>query len=306
MKKAVLFFSFFLLAVVIAACGEVPTSAPGRQVQEATPAPWPAEAQALLDQAIADLLQRTGLTSSSDAVEVLSVEAVEWPNSCLGCPAEGESCMDVITPGYKIRLQVDGQTYEYHAGADRVVLCQSDMDRAAAADWGEAQPLVEQVLADLSRRASVGTDELTVLSVEAVDWPDACLGCPAVGGGCATVITPGYRILVEYGGRTYDYHTDQERVILCQEDSMGGLPEAQPLVERVVRDLAERLQISTDEITVVQVEEKMWRDSSLGCPQPGQMYLQVITPGYLIVLEAQGQQYSYHTGTEANFILCTP
>ena len=40
-----------------------------------------------------------------------------------------------------------------------------------------------------------------------------------------------------------------------------------------------------------------WSDASLGRPQPGMMYAQVITPGYLVVLEADGQQYTYHTDT---------
>jgi hypothetical protein len=42
------------------------------------------------------------------------------------------------------------------------------------------------------------------------------------------------------------------------------------------------------------MEEKDWPDSSLGCPQPGMAYLQVITPGYLIVLRALGNDYMYH------------
>jgi hypothetical protein len=52
------------------------------------------------------------------------------------------------------------------------------------------------------------------------------------------------------------------------------------------------------------MEEQQWSDTSLGCPQEGFMYAQVITPGYLIVLEAQGQTYEYHTDTQANVVLC--
>ena len=36
-------------------------------------------------------------------------------------------------------------------------------------------------------------------------------------------------------------------------------------------------------------------DGSLGCPQPGMNYVMMITPGYLIMLEANGQAYEYHT-----------
>jgi hypothetical protein len=48
------------------------------------------------------------------------------------------------------------------------------------------------------------------------------------------------------------------------------------------------------EITLLSAEAVQWRDSSLGCPQPGMNYLMVITPGYLIKLEAGGAIYEYH------------
>ncbi len=48
-----------------------------------------------------------------DAVTI--VEAVEtlWPNACLGFPAEGEICADVLTPGFAVTLEADGQRYSY-------------------------------------------------------------------------------------------------------------------------------------------------------------------------------------------------
>jgi hypothetical protein len=63
-----------------------------------------------------------------------------------------------------------------------------------------------------------------------------------------------------------------------------------------VADLAEQLGIASDAITVRSVEAVEWNDASLGCAKPGQMYAQVIPPGYRIVLEANGQSYEYHTG----------
>ena len=62
------------------------------------------------------------------------------------------------------------------------------------------QILSQQMGADL---AAVG-----VLSVEPVNWRDACLGVAKAGMMCAQVITPGYRITLELDGRQYIYHTD--------------------------------------------------------------------------------------------------
>jgi hypothetical protein len=68
------------------------------------------------------------------------------------------------------------------------------------------------------------------------------------------------------------------------------------LVNDAKADLATRAQVSPDAIVVKSAQAVEWRDSSLGCPIPGQMYLQVITPGYLIVLEAAGKEWNYHAG----------
>jgi hypothetical protein len=77
-----------------------------------------------------------------------------------------------------------------------------------------------------------------------------------------------------------------------------------PLVTTVSQDLASRLDIDIGEITLVETEAIDWRDSSLGCPEPGQMYLMVITPGYRIVLEANDKPYEYHTDNQDNFVYC--
>jgi len=80
--------------------------------------------------------------------------------------------------------------------------------------------------------------------------------------------------------------------------------EARRAVELAKADLARRLEISVSEILVISVEAVDWPDTSLGCPEPGMMYAQVITPGYLIVLEAAGQTYEYHTDRSDQVVLC--
>lgn len=42
-------------------------------------------------------------------------EAVDWPDSSLGCPREGESYAEVVTPGYRIVLEHEGTRYEFHS-----------------------------------------------------------------------------------------------------------------------------------------------------------------------------------------------
>lgn len=85
--------------------------------------------------------------------------------------------------------------------------------------------------------------------------------------------------------------------------SQADIPPA--LLDQIIADLAGRLGVSPEEVRVASVEAVNWRDSSLGCPEKGQMYLQVITPGYRVILEAQGRQYDYRASAQpATFRLC--
>ena len=79
-----------------------------------------------------------------------------------------------------------------------------------------AEYLVEQARLDAARRASTGLDQVEVLSVRAVEWPDSSLGCPQPGFMYSQIVTPGYRIALRAGGRTYEYHSDRgQRVVFC-------------------------------------------------------------------------------------------
>ncbi len=62
--------------------------------------------------------------------------------------------------------------------------------------------------ADLQRRLGVDDVEIAVESIENAEWPDSCLGAAQEGEACATVMTPGFVIVLEAGGEQYEYHTD--------------------------------------------------------------------------------------------------
>jgi hypothetical protein len=76
-----------------------------------------------------------------------------------------------------------------------------------------------------------------------------------------------------------------------------------PLVALAAADAAGRVGLETADVRTVQIERREWSDRSLGCPRPGMGYAQAITPGFLIVVEAAGQQFEYHTD-HAQVVLC--
>jgi hypothetical protein len=54
--------------------------------------------------------------------------------------------------------------------------------------------------------------------------------------------------------------------------------------------------MSTDDIVVMQAVSVVWPDGSLGCPQSGMEYTQVLVDGFHILLQANGTTHSYHGG----------
>jgi hypothetical protein len=70
-------------------------------------------------------------------------------------------------------------------------------------------------------------------------------------------------------------------------------------------ELAGRLGIPASSLAVVSVTSATWPNGALGCPKPGIMYSQIVTPGYRIILAAGGQNYEYHSGRGNNVVSCT-
>lgn len=87
-----------------------------------------------------------------------------------------------------------------------------------------------------------------------------------------------------------------------------GTPSASPGPEEgpavAMSDLAKRLGIAAEDVTVVSAEEVTWSDASIGCPEPGKMYAQMLVAGSLIVLEADGKQYEYHAAAGKTPFYC--
>ena len=57
--------------------------------------------------------------------------------------------------------------------------------------------------------------------------------------------------------------------------------------------------------TVLAFDPVEWSDTSLGCPMPGLVYAQVITPGFKFIFDYQGKQTEYHTDQDGtNVVTC--
>jgi len=60
--------------------------------------------------------------------------------------------------------------------------------------------------------------------------------------------------------------------------------------------LARELGVGAGAFVVRTVEAVEWSDTSLGCPEKGMSYAQVIVPGHRVVLEHAGRAHHVHIG----------
>lgn len=189
------FIVVLILTAFIVACG--PGAAPRPGLGETPQAPQPPATASLSTQAVQAARQALAeqLGVAVEQLEVFSVEARQFPNSCLGLEMEEEACAEVIVPGYQGVLLGEGVQYEFRVSEDGAV-----MRFLPGAVLSAQQVLAAQL--------GISLQEIRILSYERVDWPDACLGIQTPGLMCAQVITPGFRVLLEAEGKRYQFHTD--------------------------------------------------------------------------------------------------
>lgn len=68
-----------------------------------------------------------------------------------------------------------------------------------------------------------------------------------------------------------------------------------PAVLAAIGVLAERSDTAPGNIDVVRYESVDWPNSCLGLPRPDEACAEAITPGWLIVLQAESQSYEFHS-----------
>jgi hypothetical protein len=71
------------------------------------------------------LSKKTGVDTSK--LVLTTKDALDWPDSALGCPAPGMMYSQIVTSGFKLVYSDGAKTYEVHTdrSGNRAVLCQN-------------------------------------------------------------------------------------------------------------------------------------------------------------------------------------
>jgi len=167
--------------------------------------------------AIRTLTQELGV--AEDRITVDTIRAVDWRDSSLGCPQPDRAYLQVITPGHRITLRVDGQFHFVHEANGRAFVCRKSKAVSGVTPERELAfgPQLLEARKDLASRLHVAEEEIRLLSAQARTWDDESLGCPEVGRKYEPRKVSGYVLRLRHGSREFTYHTDLIRTIPCPE-----------------------------------------------------------------------------------------
>lgn len=109
--------TIMLLAVILASC-DAPAATEEPEISPGTPEPTsePEEMTAAERAALETLA--ANLDIPVEDVRLVSSEAVDWPDGCLGVVDAGLTCAEIIIPGYQIVLEAAGREVEYRTNED--------------------------------------------------------------------------------------------------------------------------------------------------------------------------------------------
>jgi hypothetical protein len=88
--------------------------------------------------------------------------------------------------------------------------------------------MLSQVVADLATRINAQPEELEIIGAEAVVWPDGSLGCPKPDQTYTQALVPGYRIVLRYVDKQYDYRASETGYFFLCERPFLTRPERKP------------------------------------------------------------------------------
>ena len=108
------------------------------------------------------------------------------------------------------------------------------------------------------------------------------------------------------GGSVPDTTTSTPELATSTTSEPSGIVQVpESMLAGVIEDAASKQNVGVVAVTVLSGQPVDWSDGSLGCPEPGMSYVQVLTPGYLVLVDAGGVTLEYHLNQQGGFKQCT-
>jgi hypothetical protein len=185
-----------------------------------------AGAQAAADKARAEAAKQ--LRAQASEFTVVTVEPAQWSDSSLGCRKPNSMYQQVMSNGYVVVLERQGNRHQVNVAGTRAVMCEPGTRLSGtvrgpmpARGLDRMTTLARQ---DLANKLRLDVQQIRVTNVEPRRWTNDDMDCTSGAGSPATDASPqaagslsgvGYRLALTASGRNYFYHTDLRSVRAC-------------------------------------------------------------------------------------------
>jgi hypothetical protein len=100
---------------------------------------------------------------------------------------------------------------------------------AAMAGTTEAPAeLLDKIRAALATEQGIAAADVKVISAVAVNWPNGAMGCAKPGRMYTQAIVPGYRVVLEAGGKQFAYNASTRGAYKRCDNALGSLGGLKP------------------------------------------------------------------------------
>ena len=140
-------------------------------------------------------------------VRVIGSEARDFPDGSLDCPEPGMAYAQVITPGFKVRVDANGRRFDVRVAGTVGRIChrrKPSPDRPAQ-DGTQPQTPGEAARQDLALRLGTSPDAISITSQRRLKPGETLPGCGEVCSRDAPSSACGTGVRLRSGERTFDY-----------------------------------------------------------------------------------------------------
>src|SRR6188474_3285625 len=109
-------------------------------------------------------------------------------------------------------------------------------------------PAVQAAINALMQQLNLKADQIKVISYEAMEWPDGCLGVVHMGMMCTQQIVPGFLVILEANGVQYEFHTNQDGSLVVPADGNTPVVAPEALIKAASDALAKALSLDLADI----------------------------------------------------------
>jgi len=184
-------------------------------------------------------------------------------------------------------------------------------EQAAMQYSKQEQAAIDLAIGKVNQITPVSKDSLEHLRIRSMQWPDSSLGCPEPGVQYLQRVIPGYLVSFTIDEKMYTVNIGDNSAIICDRVN-DFLEHRKNRGASVIKahnaarlDLAEKLMVDPEVITVTKIKIVTWPDSNLGCPVTGEQPTQKPVEGLIINMTCRDKEYEYRVALDGEeFISC--